>query len=89
MIELGSKCRDKLTGFAGIAVARTQWLYGCERYTIQPEKLDKDGKVLDTVTFDEPQLEVVGAPSAKAQRKAASEPGGPRPAPSRSPDPKR
>ncbi len=89
MIELGSKCRDKLTGFMGVAVARTQWLYGCERYTVQPEKLDKDGKVLDTVTFDEPQLEVLSVPSSKAKRSAAPDPGGPRPAPSRAPTPKR
>lgn len=60
MIKLGSKVRDKITGVAGIAIARTEWLNGCARITIQPQEL-KDGKPVDFTTVDEPQLEVLDA----------------------------
>jgi hypothetical protein len=57
-IELGDRVKDKISGLKGIAVAITQWLYGCRRVTIQPEEL-KDGKPVDNFTADEPQLDVV------------------------------
>ena len=57
---LGSKVRDSVTGFEGIAVAETTWLNGCVRVTLQPT-IDKDGKVPDSVTFDAPQLVIVEA----------------------------
>lgn len=59
LVVLGDRVKDKVTGLSGIAVARTEWLYGCIRITVQPEKLGKDGNVPETSTFDEPQLEVV------------------------------
>ena len=65
-VELGDRVRDRITGLEGIAVARTSWLYGCERITIQPERL-KDGKPLDTYTVDEPQIEVLKEGVAKRQ----------------------
>lgn len=57
-VKLGDRVRDLITGFEGIVVARCEWLYGCVRLTVQPEKL-KDGKQLETATFDEPQLKVM------------------------------
>jgi len=57
-IELGSECIDLVSGFKGIAVARTVWLNGCARVTLQP-KMGKDAKVPDTFTFDEPQIKVL------------------------------
>lgn len=60
-INLGDKARDLVTGFEGICVARTQWLNGCVRCTIQPQGLDKDGKAIDTLTIDEPQLHLLSA----------------------------
>ena len=59
-VELGDEVMDRISGFKGIAVARTVWLHGCERITVQP-KVDKDGKRQDMETFDEPQMEVVEA----------------------------
>lgn len=56
--ELGDEVRDIVTGFNGIAVARTIWLCGCDRITIQP-RLDKDGMVPEPLVFDEPQIKVV------------------------------
>lgn len=56
---LGKKYKDKISGFAGIAFARSIFLYGCIRVLLSPDKLDKDGKCLDDVWFDEEQLELV------------------------------
>jgi len=83
-VELGMKVRDSITGYTGIAVARTQWLHGCVRITIQGDAL-KDGAPLDPYTVDEPQVEVVveeAAPSAEPRH-------GERPAPMRPPTPPR
>jgi hypothetical protein len=58
MIALGVVVRDKVTGFTGIAENRATFMYGCDRYCVQP-KIDKDGKIPDSVMIDEPQLEWV------------------------------
>lgn len=58
-IALGKKVKDTVTGYTGIVVARTQWLNGCVRVTVQPP-VGKDGKVPDNATFDEPQLKEIG-----------------------------
>lgn len=79
MINLGDKVKDKVTGFAGIAIARTEWLNGCIRVTVQPDKLT-DGKVAASETIDEPQLVVVKIGQVKVK---VSDTGGPIPAPVR------
>ena len=62
MIQLGQKVKDVITGAVGVAIARTEWLYGCIRITFQPARRE-DGKVPDTICVDEGQLEaVVDAP---------------------------
>jgi hypothetical protein len=81
MIKLGDKVRDPITGFEGIATAKTEWLYGCTRLGVQA-KMGEDGKVHDPHWFDEPQLEGIAPEDA-------SVPGGPRPEPTRSIDPVR
>lgn len=63
-IELGVQARDKVTGYTGIVVGRTEWLYGCFRYTVQSQEL-KDGKPVEPMGFDEDALEVVGASIAE------------------------
>lgn len=78
-IELGDKVKDTITGFAGVVIAKTQWLHGCERITIQPEKLH-EGKPVETQSFDEPQLEVV---KKKKIQEGQHNTGGPRPEPQR------
>lgn len=59
MLKLGDKVKDRVSGFEGVAIARTVWLNGCVRWTIQPDGLDKDGKLREANTFDDHQLEVV------------------------------
>lgn len=56
--ELGTKLRDRVSGFTGVAVSVTSYLGQCDRYALQPE-IDKDGKLPQTEFFDENQLEVV------------------------------
>lgn len=58
-IKLGDVAKDKITGFEGAVVAISYWLNSCERITLQPPSLDKDGVPLKDSTFDSPQLELV------------------------------
>jgi hypothetical protein len=83
-IELGSKVKDKVTGFTGIVVARSEWLYGCRRYTVQADKLS-DGKPGDGQGFDEDALQVLKA----AEPHKVKDTGGPQPTPSRARDVRR
>lgn len=93
MINLGDEAKDKVSGFQGIAVAITLWLNGCRRITLQSQALDKDGKVMDGYTFDEPQLEVITAGKVAFGNKDVTKPadrnGGPRPEPKQRKDPQR
>lgn len=57
-IVLGSKVRDRVTGFKGIAVAKNEWMNGCKRIAIQSDTL-KDGKPLDVEWVDIQQIEVI------------------------------
>jgi len=54
-VALGEVVKDSITGFKGKATGRYVYLNGCIRIEVTPMKL-KDGKLMDTVTFDEQQL---------------------------------
>jgi len=63
--NLGEELRDKITGYQGVVSARTEWLYGCRRYTVQSREM-KDGKPVDSLTCDEMAMERVKvAPKGK------------------------
>ena len=79
-INLGDKVKDSVTGFAGIVVAKTEWLHGCIRIMVQPDKLQKDGSLADAVQFDEPQLIMV---KPKKVPEGSRLTGGPKPYPTR------
>lgn len=77
-LELGDVVKDTITGFQGVVIARTDWLNGCVRLTIQPRKLES-GKMVDSQTIDVEQLQLV-----KAKKIPRSSPGGgPMPGPVR------
>lgn len=57
-IPLGSVVRDKVSGFTGVAENRAAFMYGCDRYCIQP-LVGEDGKLPESAMFDEPQLEIL------------------------------
>ena len=86
MINLGDKVKDRISGVVGIVVARTEWLYGCVRCTVQPQA--KDGKPVDPATIDEPQLVVLKAGAIQAFTQIRFENARPRAAGAR-PDPVR
>lgn len=58
-ITLGDRVRDPITKFEGIATCLTVWLHGCVRVGVQPEEINKEGKVPEALYFDEPQLVIV------------------------------
>ena len=58
-IKLGSKVKDIVTGFTGIAVARLECLNKCIQYEVIP-KVDKDNKKEKSEWIDEEQLKVIG-----------------------------
>jgi len=66
MVELGTEVRDVVSGFCGITTAKHTYLNGCSRITVQP-KIDKDGKLPEAQTFDEPQLELIGKKKIKGE----------------------
>ncbi len=55
-IQMGQRVRDKISGFKGIAVARTTYLNGCDRISVQA-KVNNDGEVPEVESFDEPDIE--------------------------------
>lgn len=75
MVKLGDKVKDTVSGFEGIAVARHSYLAGCDRFAVQPP-IDKDGKLPESETFDEPCLEVTEVASVKVTIEPI-DPGGP------------
>ena len=69
MIKLGDRVKDSITGYEGIAIARSEYLYGCVSIQVQLQEI-KDGK-LQSVWLDEQRL--TGTPAATS--------GGPQPTP--------
>jgi len=56
LVNIGDEVKDQITGFKGIAASRTEFLYGCVRVEVQPQKLKADKNREDSVIFDETQL---------------------------------
>jgi hypothetical protein len=83
-MQLGDLVKDTITGFSGVVTCKSEWLNGCVRLTLQPVKM-KDGKPVESITFDVEQLVLVKA--AKANRGLPS--GGDRPNVMRASDPLR
>ena len=92
-IQLGDRVRDRITGFEGVVVGITDWLYQCRRPIVQSTALSKEGELLKSESFDEDQLEIVeaGAFALKVEKSVpvAVQTGGPRDTPSRQSDPER
>ncbi len=81
LFNLGDEVVDRISGYKGIITARTEWLYGCARYSVQSKKL-KDGKPIEAIGSDEMGLKLVKAAprGPKIQRT-----GGPHDEPTRAP----
>ncbi|HLB65274.1 MAG TPA: hypothetical protein VJJ46_10565 [Anaerolineales bacterium] len=61
LVDLGDRAKDVISGFCGIVVGRTTWLYGCSRLGLQAEKPGTDGKLQTTEWFDEGQVRLMKA----------------------------
>lgn len=57
--QLGKEAKSRTTGLLGLLTARSENLYMCNRYYIQP-KVGADSKVPDGWWVDEDDVEVVG-----------------------------
>jgi hypothetical protein len=56
--RLGDQVKDRVTGFKGVIMARTQWMNLCIRYSVQARDL-QDGKPVPDQWFDENDIELV------------------------------
>ncbi len=67
-IKLGDKVRDKISGFIGIAVSKTEFLNGCIQWGVMP-KAGKDGKMPEEVGIDEQSLEKIKVKNKNIKKK--------------------
>jgi len=58
--ELHEIVKDKVTGFAGVILGRTEYATGCNQYGVQPQKMTKEGKTPDWEWFDETRILATG-----------------------------
>lgn len=82
-LPLGARAKDRITGFMGVLMARTTWMWGCDRYAIQPEALDKDGKTIEAEWFDDARIVLIDEPVISTGLPSDMKPGGPQKDPSR------
>ena len=73
--DLGAEVEDLITGYKGIVIARTQWIYNCNTYGVRSTEL-KDGAPMEDKFFDEPALKEI----KKQVVKPKTDTGGPTPA---------
>ncbi|MFN3624415.1 MAG: hypothetical protein ACK4TP_10170 [Hyphomicrobium sp.] len=57
MIQLGSRGRDRITGFAGVVTGRCEYLTGCHQVMLAP-RVGDDGAFKEPHWFDEQRIEV-------------------------------
>ena len=76
--DTGDEVEDKVTGYKGMIIGRTQWHSNCNTYGVKSHDL-KDGTPIGSVWFDEPNLKLVKLSASKPKRKT----GGPTEAVSR------
>ncbi len=70
-IRMGDSVKDVVTGFAGVVVAKIEYITGCTQFGVSPKA--KDGKLNDTLYIDEKRLQIVG----KRVELVHASPGGP------------
>lgn len=93
-IELGDRVRDRISGYQGLVICISDWIFGCRRPLVQGEGLTSDGKPVELQSFDEPSLELLEKGVLKPVRPQAAtvtqpKTGGPQVTPLRQPDPSR
>ncbi len=69
MIKLGSKVKDKVTGFQGIATARIEFLNGCIQIDVVPRAKKGAEKAPEGTYIDESQLEEIKDKKVNVKKK--------------------
>lgn len=64
-VKNGDKVKDTVSGFTGIVIGLTDFLNGCTRCGVQAP-VGKDGKLPETMWFDEPQLKIIKIGAVKS-----------------------
>ena len=57
--KLNNHVEDKVTGFSGIILARSEYSTGCLQYGVTPTDLNKDGDLKEWQWFDESRLKEI------------------------------
>jgi len=76
-VQLGNKVKDSLTGFQGVAIAKTVWSSGAVTISVEPTKLQENGQPIDSQAFDVYRLEIVSEPAIPVSRESEATTGGP------------
>lgn len=71
-IKLGDIAKDSVTGFQGVVIGRSTYLYNVDRLVIQPREL-KEGKRASSQSFDEPGLIYVSVSDVDIQKPATDD----------------
>jgi hypothetical protein len=58
-VNLGDLVKDRISGYEGVAIAKIQYLTGCDQVGIKPRGTKPDGGTFDTLYFDAPFVEVL------------------------------
>lgn len=82
-LELGMEVKDRISGFTGIVLSRAVYLQGCNRIMVQPKATEDSTKLPEALSFDEPDLEIVGYGVLPVPEEGREKPGGPRPFPTK------
>ncbi len=67
--NLGDRVKDVISGQTGIVTSRSEHLFGCNRYWIEPQEL-KDGKPVEGRWLDEESIETQEAGVVKRSQYA-------------------
>lgn len=70
-IKLGSKVKDTVTGFKGIAVSKVEYINGCVQYGVVPKTKDNSQPQVEYIDYQ--QLAVLSKP----KKIKSSDTGGP------------
>ncbi len=62
MIVLGQQVRCRVTGFRGIVIGRSEYLFANPTILVQPTELDEGGYPKKSEWYDESKFEVFGDP---------------------------
>jgi hypothetical protein len=80
-IQFGTRVRDRITGFEGIATAHCDYISGCNQTLVTPPV--KDGKFEAGQWFDDQRIEVLNKGAVEVRLDNAATPGAGDPAPVR------